>query len=127
MRVAFGGCADSSRAWPQNEDSGPAEDYEKSEMLMYKNMVIQESGDLPKALAHLDEIAPDVVDGLALRQTRGKRRVLVPFRVEVGVPAATACTHVSARFCSIAAASAGEVRRIRGRVRGAAGHECRQL
>jgi hypothetical protein len=58
----------------QNEDSGPAEDYEKSEMLMYKNMVIQESGDLPKALAHLDEIASDVVDGLALRQTRGEWR-----------------------------------------------------
>ena len=58
--------------WPQNEDSGPAEDYEKSEMLMYKNMVIQESGDLPKALAHLDEIAPDVVDGLALRQGEHK-------------------------------------------------------
>ena len=58
----------------QNEDSGPAEDYEKSEMLMYKNMVIQESGDLSKALAHLEEIAPDVVDGLALRHTRGELR-----------------------------------------------------
>ena len=56
----------------QSEESGPAEDYEKSEMLMYKNMVIQESGDLSKALAHLDEIAPNVVDGLALRQTRGE-------------------------------------------------------
>ena len=56
----------------QTEDSGPAEDYEKSEMLMYKNMVIQESGDMSKALAHLDEIAPNVVDGLALRQTRGE-------------------------------------------------------
>ena len=56
----------------QDEESGPAEDYEKSEMLMYKNMVIQESGDMSKALAHLDEIASDVVDGLALRQTRGE-------------------------------------------------------
>lgn len=60
------------RCTAQAEESGPAEDYEKSEMLMYKNMVIQESGDMSKALAHLDEIAPKVVDGLALRQTRGE-------------------------------------------------------
>lgn len=64
--IATDGCT------AQTEESGPAEDYEKSEMLMYKNMVIQESGDMSKALAHLDEIAPKVVDGLALRQTRGE-------------------------------------------------------
>ncbi len=46
-------------------------------MLLYKNMVLQESGDLPKALAHLEEIEPNVVDRLSLLYTRGARQIVL--------------------------------------------------
>jgi peptide alpha-N-acetyltransferase len=54
----------------KTESTGPQDDYEKSEMLLYKNMIIHESGNLEKALSHLDEIASECVDELALNQTR---------------------------------------------------------
>ena len=46
-------------------------------MLLYKNMVLQESGDLAKALAHLEEIEPNVVDRLSLLYTRGARHTVL--------------------------------------------------
>ena len=46
-------------------------------MLLYKNMVLQESGDLAKALAHLEEIEPNVVDRLSLLYTRGARQTVL--------------------------------------------------
>eukprot|EP01048_Picozoa_sp_COSAG05_P015485 COSAG05_NODE_1873_length_3917_cov_3.587742_1_plen_327_part_00 len=49
---------------------GPSESYEKSEMLLYKNMIILESNDKHKALQHLDEIEGKVVDKLSLATTR---------------------------------------------------------
>lgn len=38
--------------------------YEHSEMLLYKNMILEESGDLEGALKHLNEIKPEVMDEL---------------------------------------------------------------
>eukprot|EP01047_Picozoa_sp_COSAG01_P102265 COSAG01_NODE_31882_length_589_cov_25.020408_1_plen_68_part_10 len=63
------------RACLRSQDPSPSEQYEKSEMLLYKNMIMQESGDLEKALAHLGEIEDHVVDSLSLEGTRGTRTV----------------------------------------------------
>jgi peptide alpha-N-acetyltransferase len=38
--------------------------YEHSEMMLYKNMILEESGDLEATLTHLSEIKDDVVDEL---------------------------------------------------------------
>jgi len=46
--------------------------YENSELFLYYNMVIEESGDFERALTHLDEIEKNVVDKLSLREIRGK-------------------------------------------------------
>lgn len=46
--------------------------YEVSELLLYKNLILEESGDHAAALAHLDESAPKVVDRLAVRETRAR-------------------------------------------------------
>ncbi|KAG5456262.1 MAG: hypothetical protein BJ554DRAFT_4043 [Olpidium bornovanus] len=48
--------------------------YEYSEMLLYKNMIIEESGDTERALSHLDEIEFKVCDKIALKERRGKSR-----------------------------------------------------
>ena len=57
--------------------SGASENYEKSEMLLYKNMIIQESNDLDKALQHLDEIEGKVVDELSLATARANLMLAV--------------------------------------------------
>ncbi|KNC98047.1 peptide alpha-N-acetyltransferase complex A subunit NAT1 [Spizellomyces punctatus DAOM BR117] len=50
-------------------------DFENSEMLMYKNMIIEESGDNLKALEHLEDIRTRVVDKRSWRES--KARVLL--------------------------------------------------
>lgn len=55
---------------PQVEKVDP---FEQSELLLYKNQVIQESGDLKGALEHLNKIKPHVTDILGWRETRGTR------------------------------------------------------
>ena len=46
-------------------------DYEHSELLMYQNMVIQESGDYKAALEHLERYEDQICDKLSLLETRG--------------------------------------------------------
>ncbi|KAL1509166.1 hypothetical protein ABEB36_003946 [Hypothenemus hampei] len=43
-------------------------DYEHSELLLYQNMVIQESGDLKQALKHLETFSDQIVDKLTLKE-----------------------------------------------------------
>lgn len=46
-------------------------DYEHSELLLYQNLVIQESGDLQKALDHLQKNADQIVDKLTWKENLG--------------------------------------------------------
>uniref|UniRef100_A0A7S0PZY0 Uncharacterized protein n=1 Tax=Coccolithus braarudii TaxID=221442 RepID=A0A7S0PZY0_9EUKA len=50
------------------EGAEPENEYEHSEMLLYKNMLLEEGGLLHKALDHLNEIEPLVVDKVSLRE-----------------------------------------------------------
>eukprot|EP01121_Diplochlamys_sp_Union-15-3_P011867 TRINITY_DN347_c0_g1_i3.p1 TRINITY_DN347_c0_g1~~TRINITY_DN347_c0_g1_i3.p1 ORF type:complete len:796 (+),score=157.32 TRINITY_DN347_c0_g1_i3:344-2731(+) len=47
-------------------------EWEDSEMVLYKNMIIEESGDLEGALKHLDEIEHKVLDKLAWREKKAE-------------------------------------------------------
>mmetsp|Transcript_21228 Transcript_21228/g.50279 ORF Transcript_21228/g.50279 Transcript_21228/m.50279 type:complete len:845 (-) Transcript_21228:22-2556(-) len=47
-------------------------DYEHSEMLLYKALIIEEKGDLERTLKHLDAIEPLVLDKLGWREKRGE-------------------------------------------------------
>lgn len=55
---------------PQKD--GEPIDYEISELLLYKNLIIQESGDMGRALRHLDSIEGKVCDKRALRLYRAR-------------------------------------------------------
>ncbi|CAH1159834.1 unnamed protein product [Phaedon cochleariae] len=46
-------------------------DYEHSELLLYQNLVIQESGDLKEALRHLEDSQEQIVDKLTLKENLG--------------------------------------------------------
>ncbi|KAK9371241.1 NMDA receptor-regulated protein 1-domain-containing protein [Lipomyces kononenkoae] len=50
----------------------PKEDYEHSELLLYKNMIIYESGNVARALEHLESIADQVTDKLSVMESRAK-------------------------------------------------------
>lgn len=52
-----------------------AYDYEHSELLLYQNMVIDESGDSTAALEHLDRYRDQICDKLALSESRGKHLI----------------------------------------------------
>jgi len=54
-----------------------AYDYEHSELLLYQNMVIQESGDHKAALEHLDTYEEQICDKLSLLETRGANMIKV--------------------------------------------------
>ncbi|KAH6586115.1 hypothetical protein BASA50_009605 [Batrachochytrium salamandrivorans] len=57
------------------ENVGPLADFENSEMMLYKNMIIEESGDYTRALEHLDSIRGKV---LQVREWReAKARILL--------------------------------------------------
>ncbi len=47
-------------------------DFEHSELLLYKNFVLEESGDHHKAASHLKEIKPYVVDHRAWKEAYGR-------------------------------------------------------
>lgn len=47
-------------------------DYEHSELLLYQNLVIQESGDLKEALRHLEASQDQIVDKLTLKENLGE-------------------------------------------------------
>ncbi|XP_031636595.1 N-alpha-acetyltransferase 15, NatA auxiliary subunit [Contarinia nasturtii] len=46
-------------------------DYKHSELLLYQNQILQESGDFEKALKHIEEFESQIVDKLAVRETMG--------------------------------------------------------
>lgn len=50
-------------------------DYETSELLLYQNLVIQESGDYEQALNHLDNYRDKIVDKITVQETYGKLRL----------------------------------------------------
>lgn len=50
----------------------PKTDLENTEMILFKNVVIYESGDVARALEHLDSIADDVNDPLSVMEYRAK-------------------------------------------------------
>ncbi|CAH1123694.1 unnamed protein product [Ceutorhynchus assimilis] len=46
-------------------------DYEHSELVLYQNQVIQESGDLKQALKHLEKMSDQIVDRLTFKENLG--------------------------------------------------------
>ena len=52
-------------------------DYEHSELLLYQNMVIQESGDIPAALKHLEEYEEGIFDKIKVLELKGKFNLLL--------------------------------------------------
>lgn len=50
-------------------------DYEHSELLLYQNLVIQESGDSEQALKHLDKYSDKICDKITVKETYGKLRL----------------------------------------------------
>lgn len=54
-------------------------DYEHSELLLYQNMVIQESGDNEQALKHLDKKCEQICDKITVKETYGMYLNLLTF------------------------------------------------
>ncbi|KAK9454572.1 NMDA receptor-regulated protein 1-domain-containing protein [Dipodascopsis uninucleata] len=50
----------------------PKEDTENSELILYKNVIIYESGDVKRALEHLDSISDKVLDKVSVLEYRAK-------------------------------------------------------
>lgn len=50
-------------------------DYEHSELLLYQNMVIQESGECEQALKHLDRYSDQICDKVTVKETYGNLRL----------------------------------------------------
>lgn len=46
-------------------------DYEHSELLLYQNMVIEESGDTQAALEHLEKYTSQICDKVTLLESKG--------------------------------------------------------
>lgn len=53
-------------------ETSRAANYEDSEIYLYANQLIEESGDLARALAHLDESKPMILDTLVWRQKKAE-------------------------------------------------------
>jgi tetratricopeptide (TPR) repeat protein len=47
-------------------------DYETSELLLYKNMILEESGAIKAALEHLDKVEKLLLDKLYVREKRAE-------------------------------------------------------
>lgn len=47
-------------------------DYEHSELLLYQNLVLAESGQHDRALKHLDKFHHQILDKLAIMETKGE-------------------------------------------------------
>ena len=50
----------------------PSYDYEYSELLLYQNMVIRESGDVEAALSHLELYEKSICDKITLKEIKGR-------------------------------------------------------
>ncbi|OQR91416.1 N-terminal acetyltransferase A complex subunit nat1-like protein [Achlya hypogyna] len=57
-------------------DTSRDANYDDSEMYLYQNEIIQEMGDIPACLAHLETIKPYVLDTLVWRQRKAECLVL---------------------------------------------------
>lgn len=54
------------------QSSQPEDRYEASELILYKNFILEESAQYQVALSHLDENAQRIVDRIALREARAR-------------------------------------------------------
>lgn len=54
------------------ENNPPEDRYETSELLLYKNMILEESGAYSEALAHLDDVSDKLVDRIAVLETKAR-------------------------------------------------------
>uniref|UniRef100_A0A7S1TFR3 Uncharacterized protein n=1 Tax=Compsopogon caeruleus TaxID=31354 RepID=A0A7S1TFR3_9RHOD len=63
--------------------AGDAEEaFEASELALYKNWIIEESGNYEKARIHLDEMKPRVLDRISWRESRARLLILLKDREE---------------------------------------------
>ncbi|XP_026490356.1 N-alpha-acetyltransferase 15, NatA auxiliary subunit [Vanessa tameamea] len=58
-------------AFRTNQMKGPY-DYEQSELLLYQNMVLAESGQYERALQHLQKFQNQILDKLSVKETSGE-------------------------------------------------------
>ncbi|CAH2087864.1 unnamed protein product [Euphydryas editha] len=58
-------------AFRTNQMKGPY-DYEQSELLLYQNMVLAESGQYERALQHLQKFQSQILDKLSVKETSGE-------------------------------------------------------
>ncbi|XP_026736637.1 N-alpha-acetyltransferase 15, NatA auxiliary subunit-like isoform X2 [Trichoplusia ni] len=58
-------------AFRTNQMKGPY-DYEHSELLLYQNMVLAESGQYERALQHLNKFSSQILDKLSIKETSGE-------------------------------------------------------
>nr|XP_032523162.1 N-alpha-acetyltransferase 15, NatA auxiliary subunit [Danaus plexippus plexippus] len=58
-------------AYRTNQMKGPY-DYEHSELLLYQNMVLAESGQYDRALQHLHKFQSQILDKLSIKETSGE-------------------------------------------------------
>lgn len=58
-------------AFRTNQMKGPY-DYEHSELLLYQNMVLAESGQYERALSHLHKFQSQILDKLSIKETSGE-------------------------------------------------------
>ncbi|KAL6079103.1 N-alpha-acetyltransferase 16, NatA auxiliary subunit [Balamuthia mandrillaris] len=54
----------------QQGDTNASEPFEKSELLLFKNAALEQTGDLAKTLEHLKEIEPHVLDKVTVQEKR---------------------------------------------------------
>jgi len=59
-------------------------DYEYSELLMYQNMVIRESGDIAGALEHFDKHEKFICDKINMKETRGRYLLVLSRKEDAG-------------------------------------------
>lgn len=55
----------------QSQQLNETYDYKHSELLLYQNQILQESGNLEKALKHLHDFTAQICDKLAVKETLG--------------------------------------------------------
>jgi len=58
------------KAYEDTLEGTPENDYEHSEMLLYKNMLMEEGGQAQEALDHLEQCGEHIVDALFLKEKR---------------------------------------------------------
>jgi peptide alpha-N-acetyltransferase len=72
-------------SYDQTADEYEKVGYEYSEMLLYKNMVLEESGNIEEAAKHLDEVESQVVDKLYVLERRAEMMIQLGKKAEAEV------------------------------------------